>query len=120
MMKRREFIVGWAVAFGSSALLGGAARLWAQASGKAKLDRIAVMSRCFRTVLKSAGEPDDPKRTLDILDFPGMVAERYGVHHVEFQHTEFPSTEPEYLEEFRSRLQKAKSQMVQINLEFSL
>jgi hypothetical protein len=101
-------------------LLGGAARLWAQASGKAKLDRIAVMSRCFRTVLKSAGEPDDPKRTLDILDFPGMVAERYGVHHVEFQHTEFPSTEPEYLEEFRSRLQKAKSQMDQINLEFGL
>jgi hypothetical protein len=69
-------------------------------------------------VIKSAGHPDDPKRTLDILDLPDMIAERYGVHHVELQHSHFASTEPAYFEEYRGRLKKAKSQMNQINVEF--
>lgn len=76
------------------------------------------MSLCFNPVIKSAAHPDDPKRTLDILDLPDMIAERYGVHYVEMQHSHFTSTESGYLEEFRSRLKKAKSQMNQINLEF--
>src|SRR5215831_519946 len=101
-MKRREFLVG-------SALAAGARRMWGQRPDQAKLDRIAIMS---------PARPDDPKRTLDILDLPDMVAERYGVHHVELQHSHFVSTEPAYLEEYRSRLKKAKSQMNQINVEF--
>lgn len=117
-MKRRDFIVGSAAVVGASAMLAGAGRPWAQSPDKAKLDRIAVMSRCFRMILKNPAQPDDPSRNLEILDFPGMVAERYGVHHVEFQHTDFVSTEDEYFKEFRNRLQKAKSQMNQINLEF--
>ena len=47
-----------------------------------------------------------------------MIAERYGVHRVELQHSHFASTEPSYLEEYRGRLKKAKSQMNQINVEF--
>ena len=76
------------------------------------------MSLCFNPVIKSAAHPDDPKRTLDSLDLPDMVAERYGVHRVELQHSHFASTEPSYLEEYRGRLKKAKSQMNQINVEF--
>jgi len=38
---------------------------------------------------------------------------------VEFQHSDFPSTELGYLQEFRSRMKKANSQMNQINLEFA-
>jgi sugar phosphate isomerase/epimerase len=117
-MQRREFMAHSAVALGSAAVVAGAGKLWGQAPDAAKLSRIAVMSRCFRSVLKNAAFPNDPNRTLDILDFPAMVADRYGVHHVEFQHTDFASTEPEFLEDFRSRVQKAKSQMNQINLEF--
>ena len=117
-MKRRDFMIGSAVAVGSSAMFAGAGKLWGQTPDRAKLDRIAVMSRCFNPVLKSAAHPDDPRKTLDILDFPGMVADRYGVHHVEFQHSDFTSTETGYLDEFRNRLQKSKSQMNQINLEF--
>jgi sugar phosphate isomerase/epimerase len=117
-MKRREFMVGSAAVVGTSAMFTGASKLWAQTQDRAKLDRIAIMSRCFNPVLKSAAHPDDPKRTLDILDFPGMVAERYGVHHVEFQHTDFTSTETEYLEDFRNRVHSGKSQINQINLEF--
>jgi hypothetical protein len=92
--------------------------MWGQRPDQAKLDRIAIMSLCFNPVIKSAAHPDDPKRTLDIVDLPDMLAERYGVHHVELQHSHFASTEPPYLEEYRSRLKKAKSQMNQINLEF--
>ena len=110
-MRRREFLIGAAIAAGSPALR-------AERPGQAKLDRIAIMSLCFNPVIKSAAHPDDPKRTLDSLDLPDMIAERYGVHRVEMQHSHFLSTEHGYLEEFRGRMKKAKSQMNQINVEF--
>src|ERR1041384_8020116 len=112
-MTRRELLIGgaWATCAGS---------LRGQRADQAKLDRIAIMSLCFNPVIKSAAHPDDPKRTLDILDFPDMIAERYGVHHVELQHSHFSSTESAYLEEYRGRLKRAKSQMNQINVEFGL
>jgi hypothetical protein len=110
-MKRREFLIG-------AGLAASAGKLRADRPDQAKLDRIAIMSLCFNPVIKSAAHPDDPKRTLDILDLPDMIAERYGVHHVELQHAHFASTEPGYLEEYRGRLKKAKSQMNQINVEF--
>jgi hypothetical protein len=110
-MQRREFLIG-------AGLAAGAGKLRADRPDQARLDRIAIMSLCFNPVIKSAAHPDDPKRTLDILDLPDMIAERYGVHHVELQHAHFTSTEPGYLEEYRGRLKKAKSQMNQINVEF--
>jgi hypothetical protein len=110
-MKRRGFLIG-------AGLAAGAGKLRADRPDQARLDRIAIMSLCFNPVIKSAAHPDDPKRTLDILDLPDMIAERYGVHHVELQHAHFASTEPGYLEEYRGRLKKAKSQMNQINVEF--
>ncbi|HXK05412.1 MAG TPA: TIM barrel protein [Verrucomicrobiae bacterium] len=111
MIRRREFLIASA----SAAVAGG---IRAQQPGRATLDRIAIMSLCFSPVIKSAAHPDDPKRTLEIMDLPGMIAERYGVHHVEMQHSHFASTESGYLEQFRNRLQKAKSSMNQINVEF--
>ena len=116
-MKRRDFLIGSAIAAGSAA--GG----WGQSSNRSepnrtKLDRIGIMTLSFNSVLKSAAHPDDPKRTLDILDAPQMIADRYGIHHVEFQHAHFASSEPSYLKEVRDRLRKAKSSMNQICLEF--
>jgi sugar phosphate isomerase/epimerase len=105
VIRRREFLLGSAIGL-------------LHAQDRAKLDRIAIMTLCFSSVLKNAAHPDDPARTLDILDAPQMIADRYGVHHVEVQHSHFPSTEPSYLKEFRARLAKAKSQMNQICLEF--
>jgi sugar phosphate isomerase/epimerase len=86
---------------------------------KAKLSRIGVMSLCFDPILKSASRPADPQRTVAILDFADMVAERYGIHRVEYQSTDFDSTEPAYFQEFLSRVKKAKSQVNQVNLEFA-
>jgi sugar phosphate isomerase/epimerase len=111
---RREFIAGSAVA---------AAGFVKVARGEpfpdqAKRDRLAVMTLSFNSVLKHPDHPDDPARTLDILDAPQMIADRYGIHHVEFQHSHFASLDAPYFKEVRDRLKKAKSQMNQICLEF--
>lgn len=112
-MRRRDFIVGGALAAAAVANSRGQAT-----PDKAKLDRISIMTLSFSKILKSAAHPDDPARTLDILDVPQMYVDRFGVHHVEPQHTHFASTESSYLKEFRDRVKKAKSQMNQICLEF--
>ena len=61
LMKRRLFLIGSAAAATS-------ARAWGQRPDPDKLKRMAVMSGCFSSILKSAAGPHDPKRTLDILD----------------------------------------------------
>ena len=111
-MNRRDFLIASTVASSYP----GKAR--ADTPDRAKLDRIAVMTLSFNSILKSVAHTDDPARTLDILDAPQMIADRYGIHHVEVQHSHFASTEPAYLKEVSDRLRKAKSQMNQICLEF--
>jgi hypothetical protein len=112
MMKRREFLIGSATGLSSGAA-------WGKRPDRAKLDRIAIMSLCFDAVLKSASRPADAKRTVDVMGFADMIAQRYGIHRVEFQHTDFDSTEPAYFKEFRRRVQKAKSRVNQIVLDFA-
>src|SRR4051812_14822308 len=109
-MRRREFIVGSALAAAS------ARRSWGQTFDKAKLSRIAIMTGNFGSILKNASHPNDPKRTLDIMDVPDMFAERFGVHYVEPAYTAFQSTEPAYFREFKERLRKAKPHLNQISL----
>ncbi len=111
-MNRREFFMG-----GAGVLASGAA--WARRVDKAKLDRVGVMSLCLDPVLKTPAHPNEPARNLDILDFADMVAHRFGIHRLEFQQTDFASTEPDYFREFRRRILKAKSQVNQINVEFA-
>jgi hypothetical protein len=94
-------------------------RVWAQGTGQGKLDRIAVMSQNFDAILKTGiGPAPDPARTLDFMDFPQAVADRLGVHRLELQHAHFVSTDAAYLKDFRDRVTRAKSQIVQIVLEF--
>jgi hypothetical protein len=110
-MKRREFLIGSATALASG-------RAWGQRPNQAKLDRIGVMSLCFESVLKTPSSPADPKRTVEVMDLADMIAERYGIHRIEFQQTDFSSTEPGYFQEFLSRIKKAKSQVTSLNVEF--
>jgi uncharacterized membrane protein YagU involved in acid resistance len=58
------------------------------------LDHIAVMSYSFDSVVKWGAHAADPRRTIDILDFPAIIAQRYGVHHVEIQHAYFVRPSP--------------------------
>jgi len=113
---RREFIIG------SVTVLGGL-QISAQKQVRpdpSKLARLAVMTLSFDRVLKTARHPDDANRTLDLLQVPQMIATRYGIHYVEFQHSHFMSTEPSYLKEVRDGLRRANSRMNQICLEFGI
>jgi hypothetical protein len=110
MIKRREFLIGSAVA-------AGAAKAPGRTADRAKMDRVAVMSYSFDLIMKSAAGPDDPQRTLDILDFPHEMAQRYGIHNLEIQQEHFRSTEPDYLGEFKNRLTKVQSRVTQLVLE---
>ena len=112
-MTRRDFLMS------SAAVAASVSSLRSQPSyPPEKLARIGILSLNFDSILKSPSHPDDPKRTLDFMDFPDMIAERYGVHWVEPYHSHFLSTEPDYFKEFLGRVKKAKSRVSQINLEF--
>jgi hypothetical protein len=116
-MERREFLI-------SAAAVAAAATsrsVWAQAPKvkQSTLDRIAIMTLNFQSILKVPDVEDSPNRTLELFDVAQMIADKYGVHRVEFQHYHIPSTEPSYLKELRSHIEKSKSRMTQINLEFS-
>ena len=71
-------------------------------------DRLAVASWPFRKLV-------DPKKgTLPLLDFPKMIADRFGVHGIEPLDEHFPSTDAAYLEQFRTAVEKAGSRVVNI------
>jgi sugar phosphate isomerase/epimerase len=113
-MNRREFITGAAAA----AVFAATPRIRAENQDQARLARLAIMSLSFGGILKNANQPDEPSRTLDLMDIGQMYADRFGIHNVELQHTHIPSTEEAWLKEFRARLAKTKSRVTNINLEF--
>lgn len=112
-MRRREFLIGSAMAVGA------ASKVWGSPQGAAgaKADRLAIMVYSFSRVLKLPGRPSSPDRTLDVIDVPEMFADRYKVHNVEMQHNYFESTEPAYFKDFLARLARTKSRVSNINLE---
>lgn len=113
-MKRREFLMG-SIAAAATAANGMSQDIVV----KSKLDRIGAMSGNFSDLLTQAtdwSQPAPPGK-LDIMDFPAMLAERYGIHNVEVEDRHFLSLDPAYYEKFHARLQRAKSRMINIDLE---
>jgi len=112
-MRRRDFLIGTAAMAG----LAHSRQAWAQG---AKLDRVAILSANFDGIMKRGimATPLEASRTLDLLDFAQMIADRYNVRRVELQHAHFLSTEPDYLKTLRDRVAKAKSQISQITVDF--
>ncbi len=122
-MKRREF-VGY-LAGGLTATLGGKIGL---SKGRSRrfshsaylLDqRIGVSSWSFHNHFPMTRSQDysGPVETFALLDFPGMIAKRYRVHHLELFARHFPSTEPAYVEELRSQLIHARSRLVSLSID---
>ena len=112
-MKRRDFMIGAAAATG----LATARRGWAQGRDADKLSRIAIMMFGLNSIVKT-NMPPAPTRTLELMDIGELCADRFSVHNVELQSNYFPSTEMSWLKDFKSRLAKTKTRIVQINLEF--
>ena len=125
-MNRREF-------FGTTAAgvagIAASRYAWAAQAGDPKvdwkkvrpatLDRIAIMTLNFQSILKVPDTQPGPNRTLELFDIAEMLADTYGVHKVEFQHYHLASVEPSYFRDLKAKLEKTKSRATQINLEFS-
>jgi sugar phosphate isomerase/epimerase len=90
----------------------------------AKLDRICVSTWSFHTLFeRRAGaertDAADSAKPMEALDFPEMVADRYHVHNVEIVFPHFTSSEPGYVNEFKNRLKKAHSHVVNIPIDYA-
>jgi len=106
-MQRRQFLLGSGLA------------AWAAQNGlsqtsappdEAKLARIGVSSWSFHALFEQA--------RMVALDFPEMIADRYHVHNLEIVYPHFASSEPAYVTEFKSRLKKTHSRLVNIPIDF--
>jgi sugar phosphate isomerase/epimerase len=71
-------------------------------------ERLAVASWPFRKLVNTKNG------TLPLLDFPQMVADKFGVHGIEPLDEHFPSTDAAYLDKFHSALEKSGSRVVNI------
>jgi hypothetical protein len=114
LVRRRDLLIGLTAAASF------ARRGRAQDAGRrAALDRISVMSGCFGSMMTEVRDwsREAAPKQLDIMAFPELLADRYGLHHVEVQQIHFLSMKPSYYEEFNRRLAKAKSKMVNMPLE---
>ena len=54
---------------------------------------------------------------MDILDFPELIAGTYGIHNLEVVSKHFAATSSAYFAEFRDRLRKAQSRLVNIPVD---
>ena len=125
-MNRREFFSTTAAGFAS---LASTRSGWAAQAADPKadwkkvrpstLDRIAIMTLNFQSILKVPDTQESPNRTLELFDIGEMLADTYGVHKVEFQHYHLASVEPSYFRDLKAKLEKSRSRATQINLEFS-
>jgi sugar phosphate isomerase/epimerase len=78
--------------------------------------RIAVSSYSFRAFI-AGEEHESGKPTMELKDFAAHVAQKFGVHNVEPWSAHFPSTDPKYLDEFRTAVLKAQSAVVDIAVD---
>ncbi len=71
------------------------------------------MSAGFSRLIGSSWDQAAQPKSLDIMDIPEMLADRFGLHHFEVQTIHFLSMEPSYYARFNERLQKAKCKGLQ-------
>jgi sugar phosphate isomerase/epimerase len=79
-------------------------------------ERISVASYPFRMYITAPGnrDRDAKQKGFPLTQFPAEVVEKFGVHGIEPLAQHFESTEPAYLDKFRSAVEKAKVRIVNI------
>jgi sugar phosphate isomerase/epimerase len=111
-MKRREFL-----AVSGAGLLAPFSSL--MPTDDVKLQRVCVSSWSFHTLFER--DRNNPAKTLmDVRDFPEMVADKYHVHNVEIVLPHFLEAEPSLVRDFKARLEKAHSRLVNMPLDFGV
>ena len=114
-MERREFLHAAALTSLTATACTSQVGALRRQTPVASLSRVAIMTLSFGAIIKNPFGPEEPARTLDLLDVPQMYADRYGVHNIELQHSHFASTEPAYLRQLLDRVQRSRSRIIQVN-----
>ncbi len=81
------------------------------------LRRVGVSSWSFHTLFQRRDSP--AAALMDVRDFPEMVADRYHVHNVEIILPHFLSAEPSLIRDFKVRLDRAHSRLLNVPLDFA-
>jgi sugar phosphate isomerase/epimerase len=126
---RRQFLGQSAGAAAGAWLLPGLARAAADSGPSVKFpwaprERVAVAAYPFREFIvgwkgwdgKSSGAVPAAQR-MELKDFAAHVAEKFNVHKIEPWSRIFPSTDPNYLEQFRRAVEKARSAVIDIAVD---
>jgi sugar phosphate isomerase/epimerase len=81
-------------------------------------DRLAVTSWPFRAYIVSPTNPNRKSSVpgMDLTDFPQFVVEKFGVRNINPLAAHFRSTDPAYLDAFRSAVEKAGSHLVDLGI----
>lgn len=116
-MNRRDFLFGTAATVAASAL--SRLALAQDSATLAKLDRISLLTNDFSDTLPEIwdrSKPVAPKK-LNMMDLPDVVADHLHLHNLEMCNINLLSMEPSYIGEFRERMHKAKSRVVDLIVE---
>lgn len=108
-MNRRDFV--------SRAAAGFVVVRQGAAAAADKYARIALMAYGIDRLIKN-NRPPAPERTIDIMDIGELCADKFKLHQVEMQSNYFPATEMSWLRDYKARLARTRTRIVQINLEF--
>ena len=112
MISRRSFIQGLAAA----PLIAASDPRYAFPSEARQ--RLAVTSYPFRAYIESPTNPgrDKSVQGMDLKEFAGMIAKRFGVHNINPLGDHLQSTDPAYLKDFRAAVEAAGSHLVDLGL----
>lgn len=116
-MSRRDFLFGTAATVAASAL--SRLALAQDSATLAKLNRISLLTNDFSGILPEIWDRSKsvaPEK-LDMMDLPDAVANRLHIHHLEVCSFNLLSMEPSYIGEFKQRMHKAKSKVVDLIVE---
>jgi sugar phosphate isomerase/epimerase len=119
-MRRREFLKDSAKAVIATGVCNVGMSQISKPQDEQKRSRICVSTWSFHNLFSQTRDQNAPPlkgKPLDILDFPEMIADRYGVHNVEIVAPHFASTEPSYLRDLKSRLERAHSRLINIPVD---
>ncbi len=117
-MNRREFFAQSA-AWGSVSL---GVRSESFASPAPEFDQAAISSWSFHDLFAVTRDEHSPPLTgaaFDVMAFPEMLADQYKVHAMEVVAPHFASTDAAYLREFKVRLERAHSRLVNIPVDIA-
>ena len=82
--------------------------------------RIGISTWSFHNFFIATRDDNAPPLTgkpWDLLDYPEMIADHYHIHEMEMVAPHFASTEPSYIKEVKSHLERAHSHLVNIPVD---